>query len=184
MTAATGTVVSINYTLKDKDGNEIDSSVGAEPLEFVQGACYLLPKLEEQIAGKNPGDKFSTVISAKDGYGEYDSGKVVKVPRSDFETDVDIEVGMQFQAQTEDGFAIVRVTEVSDDLVTVDANHELAGKELHFDIEVVDVREASEDELASGRVGGFSCGGCGGCGGDCGSDCGDCGSGCSGCGCN
>ena len=182
MTAETGKVVSINYTLKDKDGNIVDSSVGRFPLEFVQGANYLLPKLEAQILGKNPGESFSTVIAAVDGYGEYDEGKVVQVPRSDFDTDVEIEVGMQFQAQTEDGgIAIVTVKEVNDDFVTIDGNHELAGQELHFDIEVLDVRDATEDELRSGMVGG-GCGGCGGCGGDCGSDCGD---GCDGgCCCN
>lgn len=182
MTAETGKVVSINYTLKDKDGNIVDSSVGRFPLEFVQGANYLLPKLEAQIAGKNPGDTFSTVIAPADGYGEYDEEKVVQVPKSDFDTDVEIEVGMQFQAQTEDGgFALVTVKEVGDEFVTIDANHELAGKELHFQIEVLDVRDATEDELASGMVGG-GCGGCGGSCGSCGEDCGDS-CGCDGC-CN
>lgn len=181
MTAAENTVVSINYTLKGDDGNVIDTSVGNAPLEFVLGRNYLLSKLEEQINGKNPGDTFSTVLEPKDGYGEYDPQLVTEVPRSDFETDMEIEPGMAFQAMTPMGPQIVIVKEVSDSVIKIDGNHELAGQTLHFDIEVVDVREATVEELKSGMVGG-GCGGCG-CGGDCSS--GECGGGCGGgCGCN
>ncbi len=174
-------VVSINYTLKGDDGNIIDSSEGKAPLEYLHGRNYLLPKLEEMITGKNPGDKFSAVLEAKDGYGEYNPDLVVDVPRSDFDTSMPIETGMAFQAMTDQGPRIVYVKEVKEDSVTIDGNHDLAGKRLHFDIEILDVREATVDELQSGMVGG-GCGGCGGgCGGDCGGDC-NCGGGCGGCG--
>lgn len=183
MTVENDKYVSINYTLKDDEGKVIDSSEGKEALGYIQGRGMLLPKLEEQIAGKNPGDKFSTVLEAKDGYGEYHEELVTDVDRSNFETDMAIEPGMMFQAMTAAGPQIVRVTKVTDDKITVNGNHELAGVRLHFDVEIVEVRDATEEELAPQGCGGV-CGGCGGgCGGSCGDDCGGCGSGgCGSCG--
>lgn len=180
MTVENDKYVSINYTLKNDEGKVIDSSEGKEPLGYIQGRGMLLPKLEEQIAGKNPGDKFETVLEAKDGYGEYHKELVTDVDRSNFETDMPIEPGMMFQAMTAAGPQIVRVTKVSDDKVTVDGNHELAGVRLHFAVEIVEVRDATEEELNPV--------GCGGCGGGCGNGgcgeggCGDGGCGCGGCG--
>ncbi len=185
-------VVSINYILKGDDGAVIDSSEGKGKLEYLHGHNYLLPKLEEMITGKNPGDKFSAVLEAKDAYGEYNPELVFDVPLSNFDTSVPMQVGMAFQAMTENGVSIVYVKEIKGDSVTVDANHDLAGKRLHFEIEIDSVRDATEDEIKSGMAGGSSCGGCGGCGGDCGGDCscggecdgecsGGCGGGCGGC---
>lgn len=168
--------VTINYTLKDDDGEIIDTSVGKEPLGYVHGNNFLLPKLEEIITDKEPGEKFSVVLEAKDGYGERDERLVAKVARENFDTDLPIEVGMQFQADTPAGPQIVKVTEVTPEQITVDANHELAGVRLHFDVEVVDVRQATQEEIDS--LSGCG-GGCGGCGGSCGG-CGD--GGCGGCG--
>lgn len=184
--------VTINYTLKDDDGNVIDSSVGKEPLPYIHGNNYLLPKLEEQIEGLEEGAKFSTVLEPADGYGERDEKMIAKVPRSNFETDVDIEVGMQFQADTPYGPQIVTVTQVDDNDITIDANHELAGVRLHFDVEVLSVRDATADELnqlnscsCGGGCGGNCGGGCeGDCGGECGGNCGEeggCGGGCGNC---
>ena len=172
-------VVTINYTLTGDDGNLIDTSVGKEPLEYIHGNGYLLPKLEEQLEGKNVGDKIKADLSAKDGYGEYNDKLVAEVPRDQFDTDMEIEVGMAFQAQTSSGPQIVTVTKVTDEAVTVDANHELAGVNLHFDVEILGIREATGDELQNGLGGGCCGGGCGGCGGGCG---GDCEGGCGGCG--
>ncbi len=179
MTVTKDKVVSIHYTLTDDNGKEIDSSVGSSPLEYVQGRYYLLAKLEDAIEGKNPGDKLDVVLEAKDGYGEYNEELVVEVPRTDFDPNAPLEVGMQFQGVSEDGtVAIVTVKEVGTDTVKIDGNHELAGVRLHFAVEVVDVRDATEEELQSGMVGG----GCGcGCGGQCGDDC-NCEGGCGGCG--
>lgn len=159
--------VTINYTLKDDDGNVIDSSVGKEPLPYIHGNNYLLPKLEEQIEGLEPGAKFSTILEAADGYGERDEKMIAKVPRENFDTSMPIEVGMQFQADTPYGPQIVTVTQVDEQNITVDANHELAGVRLHFDVEVLSVRDATENELNQMN----SCGGCGGCGGSCSGDC-------------
>lgn len=167
-------VVKIHYTLTDKDGNQIDSSKGSEPLEYMHGYGNLIPGLEAELEGKEAGAKFATVIQPKDGYGEYSEEMVAKVPRSSFDAQMPIEVGQQFQAESPAGSMMVRVTEVNDDMITVDANHELAGKELHFDVEVVDVRDALPEEIPEESCG---CdGGCssGGCGGSC-SSCGGCG---------
>lgn len=171
MTVEKNKFVEIHYTLKDDAGELIDSSTSGEPLGYVHGKNYLLPKLEELIEGKNPGDKFSVVLEPADGYGERNEKLVAKVPRENFDSSVEIEVGMAFQADTPMGPQIVKVIEVSDSEITVDGNHELAGVRLHFDVEVVSVRDATEDELNGG------CGGCGGCnGGSCNCE-GDCGSG-------
>lgn len=172
-------LVTINYTLKGDDGNLIDTSVGAEPLIYLHGQNFLLPKLEEYLEGKSAGEKITAVLPPEDGYGIYDERMVAKIPRENFETAEEILVGTKFQADTPEGPAIVTVTEVGDDVITVDANHELAGKTLHFDVEVLDVREASQEEIQQMTTG---CGG--GCGGNCGEDCGsNCGEGCN-CSCN
>lgn len=166
--------VCIHYTLKDAAGTQLDSSVGGEPLGYLHGNGYLIPGLESQLEGKEPGEKFTAVIAAKDAYGEYDESLKIEVPRDNFDTDQEIVVGMMFQVMTPGGPSIVRVIEVGKDKVKIDANHELAGKELHFDVEIVEVREPTEEDLAP------KCGGnCGECGGDCGGECGDCGEGCN-----
>lgn len=167
--------VAIHYTLTDSEGNQLDSSVGVAPLTYVHGNGMLISGLEAELEGKEPGAKFRTVIEPADAYGEYNKNLVAEVPRSQFEDGTPIEVGMAFQAQTPDGgYVIVRVINVTDDSVTIDGNHELAGKQLTFDVEVLEVRDATEEELNP------SCG-CGGCGGNCGSgDCG-CEGGCGGC---
>lgn len=176
--------VEIHYTLKDDNGNQIDSSVGNEPLGYVHGRGYLIAGLEKLLAGHEPGDKFSARIEPKDGYGEYDEKLIVEINRSQFEFDGEITVGMPFQVMTPSGLSIVHVMKVEGDKITVNGNHELAGKTLNFDIEVVNVRDATEEELAPTSGCGGGCGGCGGCGGgSCDSgDCGSCGNG--GCSCN
>ena len=168
--------VAIHYTLKDDDGIVIDSSVGGAPLGYIHGNGYLILGLENELLGKEVGDKFTCKIAPKDGYGEYDPELVLDVDRKQFEFDGQIEIGMQFQVMTPQGPSIVTVKEVGDDKIKIDGNHALAGKNLNFDVEVVEVREPTEEELNPRGCGG----GCGGCGGGCGSDCdcgGDCGSG-------
>ena len=170
-------MVKIHYTLKDTDGNQLDSSTGGEPLEYMHGIGSLIPGLEKELEVKKPGDKFHSEIEPALGYGEYDEKLVAEVPRSQFDANFEIEVGQQFQADTATGPMIVKVTKIADDKITVDGNHELAGKKLCFDVEVVDVRDASEAELEP-FVNEGGCGSCGGC-----SGCSGCGSagGCGGC---
>ena len=181
-------MVKIHYTLKDDEGNLIDSSEGKEALEYLHGVGMLIPGMERELENREKGDKVSAVIDPKDGYGDYRPEYVVEVPRDRFDTEVEIQVGQKFQADTPTGTMLVTVTKVTPENITIDSNHELAGKTLHFDVEVVDVRDASEEEIAPYTANFGGCGGgCGGCGGGCGScgedsDCGD--GGCGGsCGC-
>lgn len=170
-------MVKIHYTLKDENGNQIDSSRGGEPLEYMHGTGTLIPGLEKELDGKNPGDSFHAEIEPALGYGEYDSSLVAEVPRSQFDGNPDIQVGQQFQASTATGPILVKVTKIDDDKITVDGNHELAGKKLFFDVEVVDVRDATEEELEPfSRSCGGGCGSCSGCSsaGECGGCDGDC----------
>lgn len=176
-------VVLLNYTLKDKDGKVLDTCVGTEPLEYIHGNGYLIPGLERELEGKASGEKFSCVIQPEDGYGLRNEARVFSINRDRFEEGVDIQVGMMFQVQTLEGVSIVTVTSVDGDKITVDGNHSLAGQVLYFDIEIVEVREPTENELArlSLQSSLNGCGGCGGCGGGgcsgCGGGCGSCGEG-------
>lgn len=147
------TVVSIHYTLKDEDGQVIDTSEGAEPLSYLHGAGNIIPGLENALSGKAAGDAFDVVVEPGQGYGEYQAELLQVVPRAAFEGVESIEPGMAFTAQAADGSQRrIVVREVEGDDVTVDANHELAGVDLHFSVEVVGVREATEDEVAHGHV--------------------------------
>ncbi len=181
LTISKDKVVLLNYTLKDKDGKVLDTCVGTEPLEYIHGNGYLIPGLERELEGKASGEKFSCVIQPEDGYGLRNEARVFSINRDRFEDGVDIQVGMMFQVQTLEGVSIVTVTSVDGDKITVDGNHSLAGQVLYFDIEIVEVREPSENELArlSLQSSLNGCGGCGGCGGG---GCGGCGGGCGSCG--
>jgi FKBP-type peptidyl-prolyl cis-trans isomerase SlyD len=141
-------VASIHYTLRDGDGNILDTSAGREPLTYLQGAGNLIPGMEEGLEGKSKGDKFSLKIAPEKGYGAKDDTLVQKVPRSAFGNQK-IEKGMQFQ--TNQG-QVVTVTETGLESITVDANHPLAGVELHFEVEVTDVRGATPEEISHGHV--------------------------------
>lgn len=141
-------VASIHYTLRDGDGNILDSSEGREPLTYLQGAGNLIAGMEEGLEGKAKGDKFKLKISPEKGYGVKDDALVQKVPRSAFGNQK-IEKGMKFQ--TNHG-QVVTVTETGLESITVDGNHPLAGVELHFDVEVTDVRGATADEISHGHV--------------------------------
>lgn len=150
-TIAKDTAVRFNYILKDENGNVIDQSQG-EPLAYLHGHNNIIPGLEKELEGKSAGDSLTAVIEPADAYGEYQEQAVQKVPRANFQGVDDIQPGMQFQSEAEGQVMLVTVTEVNDDTVTVDANHPLAGKKLSFDVEVVEVRAATEDELNHGHV--------------------------------
>lgn len=145
-------VVSIHYTLKDADGNLLDSSDGRDPLAFIHGTGALIPGLEKELAGKGKGDALQAVVSPDDAYGPYFDELVHTVPKSGFQGEGDIEVGMQVQVETNTGPSIATVTEVVEENVKLDLNHPLAGVELHFDVEVVEVRDATSEELEHGHA--------------------------------
>ena len=144
-------VVAIHYTLRDPQGNVLDTSDGRDPLHYIHGIGNLIPGMEENLEGKTKGEKFNVQINPEKGYGVRNEEYVQQVPVDAFGGQQP-QVGMQFQAGNDQGKYIVTVTAVEGDMVTVDANHPLAGVELHFDVEVMDVRDASAEELEHGHV--------------------------------
>lgn len=152
MQITTNKVVSIDYTLKDKSGEVIDSSEGSEPLSFIFGIGALIPGLEEAMDGKTSGDKLSVEVPPEKGYGERADDLIQSIPREFFDTSDELKVGMQFQEQGEHGVRIVTIVEISGEEVKVDGNHPLAGETLYFDVTVNDVRDATQEELSHGHV--------------------------------
>ena len=151
-TIAAGKVVSVHYTLRDDDGEVIDSSAGGEPLDFLHGAGNIVPGLERQLTGKQVGDKVTAVVPPEEAYGMPEGPGPQPVPRSSFPDDVELESGLQFFARGPSGDRIpLWVVEVTDDTVLVDGNHPLAGMTLHFDVEVVGLRDATAEEQAHGH---------------------------------
>lgn len=157
MTISHHKVVTIDYTLKNAQGDVLDSSEGQEPLVYLQGAENIVAGLERELEGKSVGDALNTVVSPEDGYGVRNEEMVAAVPREMFESDMDIEVGMSFQAETDQGVQVVNVVAVNDEEVTVDGNHPLADEVLHFDVTVRAIREATAEELEHGHVHSAGC---------------------------
>ena len=144
-------VVLFNYTLTNAEGETLDQSQG-EPLAYLHGAGNIIPGLEKALEGKTVGDKFTVEVPAAEGYGEYNPDLVQEVPAQMFQGVENIEAGMQFQAQTDDGVQIVTVKSVDGENIIVDANFPLAGQDLTFAVEIVEIRAASQEELDHGHV--------------------------------
>ena len=146
-------VVSIHYTLKDDNGQVLDSSEGKSPLQYLHGNNNLIPGLETELQGKSSGAKFEATIPPEQAYGERNEDFVQTIKKEMFQGVEQIEPGMTFVAQGEGGAQRqVRVTEVEGEDVTIDANHPMAGMTLHFEVEVVDVREGTPQEIEHGHV--------------------------------
>lgn len=141
-------VASIHYTLRDNEGTVIDSSEGRDPLHYLHGAGNLIVGMEEGLEGKSKGEKLNLKIAPEKGYGEKDENLVQQVPRSAFGGQ-EVNEGMRFS--TNQG-GVVTVTHVGLESITVDGNHPLAGVELNFDVEVMDVRNATTEEITHGHV--------------------------------
>lgn len=152
MQISANTVVSIHYTLKNDAGDVLDTSSGRDPLAYLHGQQNIIPGLEKALEGKGAGDKVQVSIAPAEGYGEREESLVQDVPREAFQGMDDIKPGMQFQAQGPQGPVLVTVTQVADEVITVDGNHPLAGETLHFDVEITAVREASDEEMEHGHV--------------------------------
>jgi FKBP-type peptidyl-prolyl cis-trans isomerase SlyD len=145
-------VAILNYTLKDKDSNIMDQSDDAT-FSYIHGSKMLIPALENALEGKQAGDKVNLVIEPENAYGERDENRVQRVPRKMFPPEQELEVGMPFSSATPEGKAVnVVITAIEEHEVVIDGNHPLAGMALHFDIELIEVRDASEEELAHGHV--------------------------------
>jgi FKBP-type peptidyl-prolyl cis-trans isomerase SlyD len=147
-----GLVVGIHYTLKDSQGNILDKSADNQPLEYLHGRHNIIPGLEEALEGMKPGDKKHVVVSPEEAYGEYDENLAFSVPLKNFPAGMQIEPGMEFETDTENGHLVVTVVEVHADSVDVDGNHPLAGEELHFDVSISSIREATAQENEHGHV--------------------------------
>ncbi len=153
-------VVSLAYQVKTEEGVVVDQSTVEAPLDYLHGHNNLIVGLEKALEGKVAGDKFSITVTPEDAYGEHMDEMVQRVPANVFQGVDQIEVGMRFLADTDQGPIPVEVTEVDGDEVVVDGNHMLAGQTLGFDVEVVALREATEEEAAHGHI--HQEGGCGG----------------------
>ena len=153
MQIAEGFVVSMDYALKDDEGTLLDQSQPGAPLQYLHGYKNIIPGLESQLEGKTSGDQVEVRVAPVDGYGEVNPALEQVVPRDRFQGVEGLEVGMQFQANTEQGPISVRITKVEGDDVTVDGNHPLAGKHLNFSVTIQDVREATGESAWSPRRG-------------------------------
>jgi FKBP-type peptidyl-prolyl cis-trans isomerase SlyD len=151
MNVSSDAVVSINYTLTDDEGLIIDSNEGRPALVYLHGHENIIPGLETGLEGASVGDKLKVDVLPADGYGDMDPDRIFEVPKEEFPDELPLEEGMQFSADTPSGEMTIVVAAVRDDTVVVDANHPLAGITLHFDVEVLDVRQGSEEELQMGQ---------------------------------
>ena len=158
-------VYSMMYSVVDTSTNkEVDSNVGSEPLEFITGIGQIIPGLENEVLKMNTGDKADILVKAQDAYGDRNPEAIQTLPKEQF-SGIELEEGMMLYGSGENGETVqVMVQSFDDDSVTIDYNHPLAGKDLMFSVEIVDVRDATEEELATGVVGGvadsYSCGTC------------------------
>jgi FKBP-type peptidyl-prolyl cis-trans isomerase SlyD len=141
-------VVSIHYTLRDESGEILDTSRGRDPLNYIHGSGQIIPGLEKALEGKAAGDDLSVVVGPEEGYGNRDESLVYDVPKGRFQAIETIEVGMQFNVGTDQGSLLMRVADVDEENVILDGNHPLADMRLSFDVSVVDIRKATQDELA------------------------------------
>ena len=146
-------VVTMNFTLTDETGNVLDSTDAGGPFSYISGTGTVLPKLEEAVSIMMIGTKKQLKLEAKDGYGEYNKDAVQAVGKENFPEDFILEAGMEYMASNPDGVQMpFIITNVEDETVTVDFNHPLAGKNLNFDLELLDIRDATAEELAHGHV--------------------------------
>ena len=146
-------VVAIHYRLTNEAGEELDTSIGFDPLYYLHGAQNVVSGLENGLAGLSVGDKKVVEVPPADGYGEKISQEAVAIPRTNFPPNITIQKGMMFHAEGPDGQPVpLWVSGMSDTEVFVDTDHPLAGVTLIFDVEIMEIRAATEDELTNGHV--------------------------------
>lgn len=151
MQIAAQKVVSIEYTLKNDSGAILDSSEGRAPLTYIHGSGAIVPGLEQALEGKSAGDAVDVSLTPDQGYGQRDPRLIQNIPVRKL-PDRKAEAGMTFKVNTPEGPRLLVVNAVRGDYATVDANHPLAGMNLHFQVKVTDVRDATEQELQHGHV--------------------------------
>ncbi len=144
-------VISFHYTLTDEEGKIVDSSSGGEPLAFIEGVGQIIPGLEKELIHLEKGSKKTVHVPCREAYGEFDQGLIYKVAKDKFPSGK-FKVGDMLQLHKGDAYQVVTILEISDSDVTLDSNHPLAGKDLHFTVEVTDKRQATAEELSHGHV--------------------------------
>jgi FKBP-type peptidyl-prolyl cis-trans isomerase SlyD len=152
MQIADNLAVSFHYTLTNDEGEVIDTSEGDEALAYLHGYGNIISGLESALTGKSVGDKFKVRIDAEDAYGEIEDDRVQIVSIEMFEGVDELEVGMQFHADVSSGPGVITIINIDGDDITIDGNHPLAGVPLTFDVEVVDVRPATDEEISHGHI--------------------------------
>jgi FKBP-type peptidyl-prolyl cis-trans isomerase SlyD len=144
-------VISFHYTLTDKSGKVLDSSVGHEALSYMEGSGQIIPGLEKQLTGLKKGDKKKVSVPALEAYGLWDDKKIITVSRDELPTK-DVKVGDRFSGGEDAHAPVFVVTQLTKDNVTLDGNHPLAGVDLTFDVELTEVRDATSEELSHGHA--------------------------------
>jgi len=147
MNIAKERVVTVEYTLKDADGRTLDTSAGRTPLTYIQGVGSMIPGFEAALEGKGPEGMLSFVVEPSQGYGERNESMLFSIPRERFQNISDLQVGKQVQVRTPHGTITMTVFKIDDESITLDANHPMAGKKLFFEVKVLNVRDATEEEL-------------------------------------
>lgn len=152
MQISSGKVVLFDYTLTDDDEIIIDTSESRGPLGYIHGSGQIIPGLEKALEGRAVGDQFKVDVAPEEAYGLQDPNKIIVIPRSRIDGVGDLKVGMQLQGNGPSGPQIVTITKIEGDEITLDANHPLAGENLHFDITIREVRDATSEEMSHGHV--------------------------------
>jgi FKBP-type peptidyl-prolyl cis-trans isomerase SlyD len=152
MQVANNTAVAFHYTLTNDAGDELDSTAGSEPLIYLHGRGNIISGLEEALNNKEVGDTFNVRIEPADAYGEFNDDMIQVVSRDMFDGIDRVEVGMQFHAAVNSGSGVITVIEVNGDDITVDGNHPLAGQALNFAIEIIEIRQATPEEVSHGHI--------------------------------
>ncbi len=152
MKASRGKVVRMHYVLRDDAGSVLDSSRNGRPLEYLHGRGNIVPGLERALEGAEAGHAAKVVVAPKDGYGDRDPEQVFLAARGQFPPDMKLRKGMEVHADSPEGPVTFTVVEVRPDGAVLDGNHPLAGKTLHFDLEVMEIRDATREELDHGHV--------------------------------
>ena len=145
-------VVTLSYTLKNSDGHELDKSTPDRPFAYLHGNSQIVPGLENALDGLAVGDKKEVTVPPAEGYGEFVAGLKMDIERSSFPEDIEIQEGMQFSAEVGGANRAFTVTGLEGGKVQVDGNHPLSGQTLHFSVEVMEIRDATQEELEHGHV--------------------------------
>ena len=169
MIIAKDKAVTLEYTLSDERGETIESSKGRAPLTYVHGSGGLIKGFETALEGRSAKESFSFIVKPEDGYGDRRENLLFQAPKEQFSGIPELAVGMPLRVQTSNGAMVVTIAGIEEDKVLLDGNHPLAGKALTFVVEVLDVRDATAEELEEASQPEEGCGG--GCGSSCGEEC-------------